>query len=232
MTKNQQILAKIGGGSLALLLSLSLGKQASAVSVTFVENLSQTNDNTASVKSDAWTGSSFTTGSGSYKLESATLLLTEYAADANLFVRLYSNNGGKPGTQITSFTKPGSITTSLDNNTFTLTTPQALTANTTYWLISGISSGGSGNYRWGYTSSLAETGLSGWTIGDGYVVSSNQGASWSYNATGGPFQFSVNGTETPVPEPLTILGTGVVLGGIPILKKEYAKRKKKKGEDA
>ena len=31
-----------------------------------------------------------------------------------------------------------------------------------------------------------------------------------------------------VPEPLTILGTGVVLGAIPALKKEYAKSKKKK----
>ena len=35
-----------------------------------------------------------------------------------------------------------------------------------------------------------------------------------------------------VPEPLTILGTGVVLGAIPVLKKEYAKRNKKKDKDA
>ena len=35
-----------------------------------------------------------------------------------------------------------------------------------------------------------------------------------------------------VPEPLTILGTAVVLGAIPALKKEYAKRGKKKDKDA
>ena len=35
-----------------------------------------------------------------------------------------------------------------------------------------------------------------------------------------------------VPEPLTILGTGVVLGALPALKKEYAKRNKKKDGDA
>ena len=35
-----------------------------------------------------------------------------------------------------------------------------------------------------------------------------------------------------VPEPLTMLGTGVVLGALPVLKKEYAKRKKKKDGDA
>ena len=36
----------------------------------------------------------------------------------------------------------------------------------------------------------------------------------------------------PVPEPLTMLGTGVVLGAIPVLKKEYAKKNKKKNGDA
>lgn len=36
---------------------------------------------------------------------------------------------------------------------------------------------------------------------------------------------------TPIPEPLTILGTGVVLGALPVLKKEYAKKKKKKDGD-
>ncbi len=35
------------------------------------------------------------------------------------------------------------------------------------------------------------------------------------------------GGTTKVPEPLTILSTGVVLGVLPILKKEYAKRQDK-----
>jgi hypothetical protein len=58
MSKNQQILAKIGGGgSLALLVSLALGQQASAV--TLVENLTQSNSADGTVHSTAWTGSSF-----------------------------------------------------------------------------------------------------------------------------------------------------------------------------
>ncbi len=212
MTKNQQILAKIGGGSLALLLSLGLGQQASAV--TLVENLSQGNNGTGDVAINIWQGSSFTTGSSSYNLNSATLLFQENTADPNLFLRLYSNSSGTPGTQLTSFTNPASITTSLANNTFTLATPQALAANTTYWLVSGISSG-TGSYSWGYTSSTAQTGLPGWTIGDGYVESNDQGGSWSSYSTSGPYQFSLEGTEnappTSVPEPgsvVALLGLG------------------------
>lgn len=148
---------------------MSLGQQASAI--TLVENLSQTNAGADSVGiSNYRQGTSFTTSSGSYNLDSVTLLFRENIASPNLFVRLYSDSSGVPGSQITSFTSPGSITTTLSQNTFTLTTPQALTPNTTYWLVSGISSG-SGNYRWGYTNSFAETGLPGWTIGDGFVES-------------------------------------------------------------
>ncbi len=212
MTKNQQILAKIGGGSLALLLSLGLGQQAYAV--TLVENLSESNDGIGSINFNFWNGSSFTTGSSSYNLQSATLLFQQLTASPNLFVRLYSNSSGTPGTLITSFTNPASITTSLANNTFTLATPYTLAANTTYWLVSGVSDN-VGNYQWGYTTSYAQTGLPGWTIGDGYVESNNQGGGWTSFPTDGPYQFSLEGTTstppTSVPEPgsvVALLGLG------------------------
>lgn len=212
MTKNQQILAKIGGGSLALLLSLGLGQQASAV--TLVENLSQGNNGVGVAQLANWQGASFTTGSGSYNLNSATLLFQQLVASPNLFLRLYSNSSGTPGTLITSFTNPASITTSLANNTFTLATPYTLAANTTYWLVSGVSDN-VGNYQWGYTTSYAQTGLPGWTIGDGYVDSNNQGGGWTSFPTDGPYQFSLEGTTstppTSVPEPgsvVALLGLG------------------------
>ncbi len=192
---------------------MALGQQASAV--TLVENLSQSINGDGVVDFGIWQGSSFTTGSGSYNLESVTLLFQENTADLNnLFVRLYGNNSGVPGTLITTFTNPASITTSLANNTFTLTTPQALTANTTYWLISGILSG-SGYYRWGYTLSDSETGLPGWTIGAGYVNSGSQGGTWSSLPNDGPYQFSVNGTEQSqsIPEPSSVVAL-LGLGGL------------------
>ena len=197
-----------------------------------MENLSTTYHGPRPVAFGAWVGSSFTTGSGAYSLEAATLWFrrSTVPSNTNLFLRLYSNNSGNPGTLITSFNNPTlPLPTPAANTTFSLTTPQALTASTTYWLISGISSGTDGQYDWGYTNSTLQTGLPGWSIGDNVVTSTNQGGNW--NSAISPVMFSLTGTEA-VPEPLTILGTGVVLGGIPILKKEYAKRKKKKDEDA
>ncbi|CAO4997412.1 PEP-CTERM protein-sorting domain-containing protein [Microcystis aeruginosa] len=211
MTKNQQILAKIGGGSLALLLSLGLGQQASAV--TLVENLSQVNNSASGVAINFWQGASFTTGSGSYNLNSATLLFQQLVANPNLFLRLYSNSSGTPGTQLTSFTNPASITTPLANNTFTLATPYTLAANTTYWLVSGISSG-TGVYFWGTTTSTAQTGLPGWTIGDGFVNSNSQGGSWSSFPTSGPYQFSLEGTTSPPPTSVPEPGSVVALLGL------------------
>jgi hypothetical protein len=69
-----------------------------------------------------------------------------------------------------------------------------------------------------------------------FGVGTNLGAG-KYTAT---FTISVNPSNTitrdfevkKVPEPLTILGTGIVLSALPVLKKEYAKRNKKKDEDA
>ncbi|MDJ0540749.1 MAG: choice-of-anchor R domain-containing protein [Microcystis sp. M53603_WE2] len=190
---------------------MGLGQQASAV--TLVENLSQGNTSTGAISLDSWRGSSFTTGSSSYNLNSATLLFGENTAEPSLFLRLYSNSSGVPGTLITSFTNPASITTNLANNTFTLTTPQALAANTTYWLVSGIS-GDVGDYTWGLTTSTIETGLPGWTIGDGYVASNNQGGSWDSFPTDGPYQFSLEGTTPPPPTSVPEPGSVVALLGL------------------
>jgi len=59
--------------------------------------------------------------------------------------------------------------------------------------------------------------LSGWTIGDGYVFSGNQGGTWSVFPTDGPYQFSINGTEQTqsqsVPEPSSVVAL-LGLGGL------------------
>ncbi|CAO5061502.1 PEP-CTERM protein-sorting domain-containing protein [Microcystis aeruginosa] len=218
MTKNQQILAKMGGGSLALLLSLGLGQQASAT--TLVSNLpdTTTSEYEPPVTFAQWVRSSFTTGSASYgyTLNSVTLRFRELTPDVNLFVRLYRDNAGALGSQMTSFTNPGSFTTALDNNNFTAT-PQTLDANTTYWLVAGISSTGSGEYRWASTTSPDQTGFTGWSIGGNSFGTTNQGTSWSSFINFQAFQFSVNGTENPPPTPPTNIpepGSAVALLGL------------------
>lgn len=218
MTKNQQLLANMGGGSLALLLSLSLGQQASAT--TLVSNLSPTPSMGYPVKFDEWLRSSFTTGSGSYgyTINSVTLRLAEMTANPNLFVRLYNNSPGGLGSQITSFTNP-SFTPNITNDyIFTLTNPQTLASNTAYWLVAGISDG-IGEYRWAFTTSTGETGSPGWLIGDNPFNSTNQGGTWnnSFATPFSAFQFSVNGTENTSPPPPTNIpepGSVVALLGL------------------
>ncbi|MDB9432576.1 choice-of-anchor R domain-containing protein [Microcystis aeruginosa] len=219
MTKTQQILVKMGGSSLALLLSLSLGQQASAA--TLVENLPPTTSSSSGgeVKFDQWVRSSFTTGSGSYgyTLNSVTLRFAQFlpvtSAD-NLFVRLYSDNAGTLGPLITSFTNPNPITTTTTNNIFTLTTPQILGANTAYWLVAGVSSG-SERYIWALTNSANETGEPGWSIGDTALFSGNQGGTWNPFTGFNAFQFSVNGTvNTPPPTNIPEPGSVVALLGL------------------
>jgi hypothetical protein len=218
MTKNQQLLANMGGGSLALLLSLSLGQQASAT--TLVSNLSPTPSMGYPVKFDEWLRSSFTTGSGSYgyTINSVTLRLAEMTANPNLFVRLYNDSSGGLGSQITSFTNP-SFTPNITNDyIFTLTNPQTLASNTAYWLVAGISDG-IGEYRWAFTTSTGETGSPGWLIGDNPFNSTNQGGTWnnSFATPFSAFQFSVNGTENTSPPPPTNIpepGSVVALLGL------------------
>ncbi len=218
MTKNQQLLAKMGGGSLALLLSLSLGQQASAT--TLVSNLPQTSTMGYPVKFDQWLRSSFTTGSGSYgyTINSVTLRLAEMTANTNLFVRLYNDSPGGLGSQITSFTNPSFTSNTTNDYIFTLTNPQTLASNTNYWLVAGISDG-IGEYLWSFTTSPDQTGLPGWSIGDNPFNSTNQGGIWSNNFSTAfkAFQFSVNGTENTSPPPPTNIpepGSVVALLGL------------------
>jgi hypothetical protein len=152
------------------------------------------------VRTNSWLRSSFTTGSHSYgyTLNSVTLQFRQNTADANLFVRLYENNAGLLGNLITSFTNPDSISTTFPNGantTFTLTTPQTLCANTSYWLVAGIDApvGTGGEYSWRGTNSFDQAGEPGWSIGDNSLFSPNQGLSWTTSTIANAFQFKVTG---------------------------------------
>ena len=201
---------------------MSLGQQASAV--TFVNNFFLEDEGSRDVEFTSWVGSSFTTGSGAYSLESADVSFRQSGTitNNNLFLSLYSNNSGTPGTLITTFTNPTlPLPETFTNLTFTLATPQSLTASTTYWLVSGILSGTTGAYQWTYTNDDSEIGLPGWSIGSTYATSTNQGNSWTTAASS--LRFSLEGTEQSqsIPEPsslVALLGLGG-LGLVSSLKK-------------
>jgi hypothetical protein len=173
--------------------------------INFVSNLppiTTTLSSGGAVQTDSWLRSSFTTGGGSgYTLNSVTLQFRQNTADANLFVRLYKDKEVEPGELgdlITSFTNPASISTTFPDGAdtvFTLTTPQTLDANTTYWLVAGISSSSSGQYSWRATNSVNQTGEPNWSIGDSALFSGNQGGTWNTFGGVNAFQFSVNGQD-------------------------------------
>lgn len=143
-----------------------------------------------------WLRTRFTTGNNSFRyiLSSVSLLSVQTSSSPNLFVDLYADSLGGLGTRLARFINPTSIPTSTNNNLFTLAVPLLLPANTTYWLVTGISSG-SGQYLWGFTTSTGQTGSPGILINDNPFYSTNQGGTWSNNfsTTFNAFQFSVNG---------------------------------------
>ncbi len=183
--------------------SFAVAQRASAL--TLVENISQPSAPIAdNVRAVVWRASSFTTGSDSYRVDSATLLFFQDVPGQNLFVSLYTDDSGEPGTRLFDFSTPASISSIPSEVTFSLSSPQLLGVNSTYWLVAGVSSG-PGDCRWDYTSSNDQTGLPGWAIGPQYLYSESQGGSWSGGA--GPNQFRINGSPaSSVPAPLPVLG--------------------------
>lgn len=146
------------------------------------------------ITNNAWGSSSFTTGSYSYVVTSVILRFAQIVSATppnNLLIRLYNDNAGTPGSEIASFnfTNPSSVTTTTSNNIFTLSTPQTLSANTTFWLVVGS---GSGQYVWALSNSTNETGETSWFIANNSLFSSNQGGTWT-SYSGLNFQFAVRG---------------------------------------
>ena len=145
------------------------------------------------------------------------------------------------------------ILTGGNNNIF------PLAPGTTTWItISPITQGGTVSFNWSFAGDNYPYNGS---VGDrgGYIINGNptylatrngDNGNTSLSLTAGQtFGFIVQTAEntgsagvltiedfdfTPqsIPEPLTFIGAGVVLGALPILKKEYAKRNKKKDKDS
>jgi hypothetical protein len=166
--------------------------------INLVSNLTQATNSGFSINNNQWLRSSFTTGGGSYgyTINSVTLRLAKLTANPNFFVSLYNDSPGGLGSLIASFTNPSFTLNTTRDYIFTITNPQTLASNTTYWLVAGIS-GGSGQDFWGFTTSPDQTGLPGWSIGNNSFYSDNQGGTWdnNFSVTFSAFQFSVNGQD-------------------------------------
>lgn len=171
---------------------LIIDRRAFSPSTTFVQNLTQSSNFAPSILINQWVYCGFNTGSQRYLLESITLPFRLFSFSPNLFVSLYTDNGGL-GSKIIDFIHPSTIPSGAYTNImFLAPNPVVLESNATYNLVSGISSG-SGEYRWIASTSFSETGLTGWTINNQSLFSNNQGFSWSNLLPAMSFKFSVDG---------------------------------------
>jgi hypothetical protein len=163
----------------------------------------------------SWGATDFTTGSNAegYNLDSVTLKMANRIESGTTFtVRIYETNPttGLPGSDY--WTLAGSNNPATGSSPSYTASGVTLAANTTYWVVAGVT-GTLGKYDWYGTSSTNQTGMLGWDIGSGWTESTDKGASWgTYDDTGGPQKFGVYGT--PVPEASTSLLFGLGLLGL------------------
>ena len=128
-----------------------------------------------------WYGESFTVGGSNVTLSSVELNMdTAGNSSGNFFVSLFSNGvGNVPSTLLESLAGTSNPAAA---GTYTYTGSSLLLANTTYWVVTGVSSG-SGVYKLGIEApSNIELGST-----FGYTASFDSAASWQ-----GPFGISLS----------------------------------------
>ncbi|MBI4863820.1 MAG: hypothetical protein HY815_26720 [Candidatus Riflebacteria bacterium] len=189
--------------TLAVLLA---GHAAHASLIT--SNLGESTNSYVDLDVADWFAASFTTDGQTYTFTQVTLDMADAgAAGGNFVVSLRADNSGVPaGSSLTGLSGSAAPTSA---GQYAYTGTYSLAANTTYWVVAGVSSG-SGDYRWNFTDSFAQTGPG--SIGDEYGFSGDQGTSWTTPGSG-PQKLSVEGTPTGVPEPSSVVLFACALAG-------------------
>jgi PEP-CTERM motif len=156
---------------------------------------------------------SFETGASDngYMLNSVTLLMDEWAGDANNFsVSIYSDNNGEAG--ILTGTLNGNADPETAGQYIYTTSSIILNPNTIYWIVATCDMVSSSpfptfGYAWQTTSSSNYASANGWNIGADFID-----APISPGSNSPLLQFSLS--ATPVPEPSTLALAGAAIGVI------------------
>ena len=150
-------------GALAL-FSLLLTMQPPPAQAQTVTDLVSNTAESRTANSDGGLAQSFTTGgnTGGYTLSEVRIRVR---ATGPTSMKIFEDSSGLPGSELATLTNPSSIAAN-SLNTFTAPSGTTLAANTTYWVYvsKGLFSGGA-EFR--LVASDSETGLTGWTIGNG-----------------------------------------------------------------
>lgn len=176
---------------MGLVCALLLAGQAYSATIVS-SNLTDTSAGSDTVSGNNLLAAEFSTDSAS-TLNYVTLLLQQDSG-GNAAVRLYSDNGGIPGTLLATLTSPVSYSASLTDTTFSANGIK-LTAATDYWIVLSATTGA---FDWSWTASSASSGA-------GFVgtTASYDGSYW-YQSTVYPYQMTVAVDPVATPEPATV----------------------------
>jgi hypothetical protein len=175
-----------------------------------VSNLNQTNDGNDTiqpyvpgVQPGFAAAQEFTTGLQSYVLSQILANLGGFDPgaknDFTLTATLQSDNGGTPGSVLTTFTYDiNSIPAAgFAHVAFNPINSVILTSGVNYWFVlSGSSSDGTGGVNWSFTNSTSVEGPG--TL-PAFNTSNDNGATWNGPFSGQPYQIQVSGTLVPEP---------------------------------
>lgn len=185
------IVGSIQAGAIALLLGVA-GEARAQVSNEAEISIGSTGEQWA-VGSYLAMADSFTTGSSATNLSSVSLVIFG-SSGTGFSLSLYSDAAGAPGTSVESLS--GNASPTSGTYSYTSGGSTVLAANTTYWVVAaGPTSGPDYYFNFDTTSSTAQTGAAGWSIGDTKAYMSNPSFTWT--SGGGPS----NSPSTSPPSP-------------------------------
>ncbi len=190
---------------------LALAPPSASHGATIVSNLGEATSSVLQlVPGGDVDGTSFTVDGSDYTLNSVTLNMNDGTAGSGFSVQIRDDDGAgsDPGTVLANLTGNTSPATA---GTYTYTGSLTLLANQTYWVTATVPGGGSGDFRWFSTTSLAQTGS--WTIGDQVKVSSDGGTTYGQTFNNRALMFSVDADVVPEPSGVALLS----LAGIALL---------------
>ncbi len=171
---------------------------------------------------ETWTAVRFTTGTGTWQLNSLTARFADQSnggAGLNpdgLQIEVRSDAGTNPGgTLLGSLTSTTNIGLEA-NHLFSPTASISLNGLTNYWLVAKPTDTNS-LYGWIITASDTDNGQSGWSLADNLLGTANSGTTWTAPLPVVPI-LSINATLTSaaVPEPASVAIIGLSFLGFSI----------------
>ena len=198
-----------------VLLLASLAAIPARAQTTLVSNLGQSTLGNSGVTLTDRFATAFTTDNSEagWTLDSVSLLMgTATDTSGNFFAAIYSDGSGEPGSLLETLSGASDPATAA-------TYPYSsvglnLDPNTTYHMVTGVSSG-SGHYGWTNTLSTSETGS--WSITNSMNRSTDGGSSWTPLSS--IQMFSVAASAIPEPGSVAVGLSAAALGFVLIARR-------------